>query len=254
MELGSWAAGSQGSLLITFQKAGRSRILQSGRDVMLSPGDLIIWDLGRRWEVDDSQSAVHLSVKIPSKRLAACLGDVEPCLMLPLRADDVRTQLLGSVIQGVGRLAFGSSAVQQPDAVSDLLLSAARVAFGGDSDGKDCGNRCDSFHREVFRVVDERCHDTSICVAGLAADLGMSLRSFQRIFHQKGTSPSSYILSRRIEMAAEKLRGLPPGSRATVTEVALASGFNDPGYFGRVFLKRFGVTPGEFLRRNRSLS
>jgi hypothetical protein len=65
MELGSWAAGSQRSLLITYQKAGRSRILQAGRDVMLSPGDLIIWDLGRRWEVDDSQSAVHLSVKIP---------------------------------------------------------------------------------------------------------------------------------------------------------------------------------------------
>ena len=35
-----------------------------------------------------------------------------------------------------------------------------------------------------------------------------------------------------------------------INTVAYNSGFNDPGYFGRVFKKEFGMTPIEWREKN----
>jgi len=73
----------------------------------------------------------------------------------------------------------------------------------------------------------------------------------QRLFHQAGTSPKAYILARRLEESAEQLRGAAGAGRVNITQLAFSLGFNDPGYFSRVFHEEYGVTPTEFLRRYR---
>ena len=244
----------QGAVIITLQQAGRSRVLQAGREVTMGPGDVVMLDLRRRWEVDDFQSSVHLQVKIPVARFVACVGDPAPYFVSPLRAGDARTTVLSSVIENIGRLVFASNAELQPDAVTDLLFSATRIAFDRAPQGTAAGGDTEQFRRDVFRFVDERLQDPGTSVAGLATALGMSLRSFQRVFYQSGTSPRRYILTRRIESAAARLRESPSAGKARITEVALASGFNDPGYFSRVFVHHLGLTPTEFLRKYRSVS
>jgi len=36
-------------------------------------------------------------------------------------------------------------------------------------------------------------------------------------------------------------------SKKTIAEIAYQSGFNSPTYFTRVFKKRFGISPTEFI-------
>ncbi len=83
----------------------------------------------------------------------------------------------------------------------------------------------------------------------LARHIGLSPTYLQRVFRaQVGESPAVYARRLRLERAAWLLSR--PG--ATVTEVALESGYEAPEAFTRAFRSRFGVSPSEYRRGLRS--
>jgi AraC family transcriptional regulator len=86
-------------------------------------------------------------------------------------------------------------------------------------------------------------------VADLARAAGMNRFTFMRAFRAAlGVSPYQYLLGYRLERAAEALRGR---THASVLEVALACGFDDPGRFARMFRARFGLSPRSYRQQER---
>ncbi len=76
----------------------------------------------------------------------------------------------------------------------------------------------------------------------LAAEAGMSERTFYRHFREAtGLTPALYRLRARLERAAEMLAD--PGETRSITEIALACGFDDSNYFSRQFRQQLKVTP-----------
>jgi len=61
-----------------------------------------------------------------------------------------------------------------------------------------------------------------------------------------GTTPSAYIMERRLRRAADWLTASPG---ASITEVAFELGFNDSAYFARCFRQQFGVPPRDWRRK-----
>ena len=85
----------------------------------------------------------------------------------------------------------------------------------------------------------------------LAKKAGMSLSTFKRAFKAvTGTSPIDYVLQARLARACHLLRD----ADKTVTEAALAAGFNDSNYFARRFRRRMGCTPREWRGKQRAAS
>ncbi|MFO6448377.1 helix-turn-helix transcriptional regulator [Erythrobacter sp. NE805] len=79
----------------------------------------------------------------------------------------------------------------------------------------------------------------------LAAHCGMSEFHFQRAFTRTvGCSPHRWQFLRRMERACELLR--QPGH--SVTDVALAVGYESPQSFARVFRRHYGCTPQGYRR------
>lgn len=73
----------------------------------------------------------------------------------------------------------------------------------------------------------------------------MSLSSFNREFKKKfNDSPKNYILLKRIEKAKELLSF----TNMSVKEIAFEVGFNDPLYFTRIFKKKTGMSPTNFIK------
>jgi len=83
-----------------------------------------------------------------------------------------------------------------------------------------------------------------ISLADLAAEAGLSrfqlLRSFCRA---TGMTPHAYMIQRRIDLVRRLIRG---GSR--LAEAAAAGGFADQSHMTRVFVQRYGLTPGAYAR------
>jgi AraC-like DNA-binding protein len=88
----------------------------------------------------------------------------------------------------------------------------------------------------------------AIALADLAALVGLSPHHFCRVFAKTfGRSPIRYLIERRIEHACALLdRGSLP-----IAEVAAKVGYDDPGYFARLFRQRVGVSPSSYGRGRR---
>jgi AraC-like DNA-binding protein len=107
-----------------------------------------------------------------------------------------------------------------------------------------------AFHRvreaeDIMRAYS----DEPLSMLRLAQCLGVGLRSLQMAFSTVycGLSPRDVLNAIRLEKARQRL--MRPHSAITVTEVALASGFNHLGRFAIAYLKRFGEHPSQTLKR-----
>lgn len=74
----------------------------------------------------------------------------------------------------------------------------------------------------------------------LAEELGISTRQLERLFGKfLNTSPKRYITELRLHRA----RNLIVQTEQSITEIAMACGFNSTSHFSKVFRSHFGVSP-----------
>lgn len=98
---------------------------------------------------------------------------------------------------------------------------------------------------ELASVADYiKAHSTEpISVKHLARIAGLSVRQFERKFHETfRTTPKHYLMRLRVLRACDDLLE----TRQSITEIALAAGFCDHSAFARHFRKHMGVSPREY--------
>lgn len=79
-------------------------------------------------------------------------------------------------------------------------------------------------------------------VTDAARALDYSREGFIRAFsRQAGMTPHAYRINDRLNLGRQLLR-----QRESISDIAYATGFSDQSHFGRMFLRYFGATPGQF--------
>ena len=87
--------------------------------------------------------------------------------------------------------------------------------------------------------------DGRVALQEVARECRLSVSHFPRAFRcSMGAAPHNWLLTRRVEVAKEKLRD----DRLSLTDVALACGFADQSHLTRVFTRMVGVSPGAWRR------
>ncbi len=90
-----------------------------------------------------------------------------------------------------------------------------------------------------------------ITASQIADTAHISEREGIRIFQKNvGMSPIEYLLSYRLNESLKYLSG----TDMTITEISYLCGFSESTYFGKVFKKHYGMTPGEYRQKNSSFS
>lgn len=90
--------------------------------------------------------------------------------------------------------------------------------------------------------IDENYINKDLSVPHLAAMCDMSENYFRRLFTKYyGVSPVKYINEKRMNYASEFLKS----GLYSVTETAALTGFDDVGYFSRLYKKITGEKPSE---------
>jgi AraC-like DNA-binding protein len=104
----------------------------------------------------------------------------------------------------------------------------------------------------VVRTVEEFIEanwDKPIDIAAMTSVAKVSARSLFRQFRKdRGYSPADFAKRVRLNHARELLE--QSGGEASVTQIALGCGFQNPGHFARDFRLAFGELPSEILRRS----
>jgi AraC family transcriptional regulator len=87
--------------------------------------------------------------------------------------------------------------------------------------------------------------DGGVPLKDVARECRLSVSHFSRAFRRTmGVAPHHWLLTRRIEVAKEKLRD----RRLSLSDVALVCGFADQSHLTRVFTGMVGVSPGAWRR------
>lgn len=98
---------------------------------------------------------------------------------------------------------------------------------------------------EKIRAYLTQTYQKNCTLSQLGAKFGLSPCYLQRQFKQYyGQSPFEYLVFQRIVHAKELLRT----TQKSVSEVAYAVGFENPGYFSRLFKRSEALTPQEYRR------
>ena len=87
-------------------------------------------------------------------------------------------------------------------------------------------------------------------VAAMVERSGMSERSFKRRFESAtGLAPLAYVHALRLEEAKQMLET----TNASIESIAREVGYEDPGFFSRLFKREVDLAPAEYRRRFASL-
>ena len=242
----------------------RQRIL--GQDIVFHKGELLLID----------KNCVHQDYLIDQPNVILFLG-LSNHMFDEIMNDNITTQKIISFLQ--------SALLKQKNLQQYLHFKPAQTS-GGDMDGclcqlleelrrNDTGSRqiCKGLMMRIFRflstdydfslsrelrramgwiVFEEiteyiKDHYASITIQDLVHTFHFQEDYFNRLIKSKaGMTYSEYVQKIRLDKAEQLLIS----SKLSIDEIAVAVGYNNKGYFYKLFQERFGMTPYRFRKKS----
>ncbi|MFC8063888.1 helix-turn-helix domain-containing protein [Streptomyces sp. NPDC057293] len=240
------------AVFLGLQVAGTSLVVQNGRECVLKPGQLAVYESISPYTLLFDNGVDHHFLRFPRSSLA-----------LP----DRLLRETGAVAMGadnpVAPLAFGyfsqlavTDALhqgRQADAVvepSVELLRAVLTAQHGNS-GRAKGPLEATLGLRITHFMRDHLADADLSAARIAAAHGISVRHLYAVLARSGISLGDWIRTRRLAECRRELAG-PAGRRRTVAAVGRSWGFVNATHFSKVFKRTYGMSPREWRDQNRA--
>ncbi|WP_051335847.1 helix-turn-helix domain-containing protein [Methylocapsa acidiphila] len=229
--------------------SGEYRLEQDGREAVLRPGDMAIYDAARPHNIICPTRFVKLIVSIPRALLREKAAGVEHCTARRIDGGSglgaVTADFVRSAARRAGELSqMEFSALSGPCA--DLLALALTSVQGRDA-APERGRAMTK--GRLKRFVEQRLHDPDLDVATIAAGVGLSPRYANDLFREDGASPMRYVWRRRLEHCRDDLLSAACAGR-TISDIAFGWGFNDLSHFSRAFKQTYGASPRDYRLRH----
>jgi AraC-like DNA-binding protein len=233
--------------------AGTELVEQDGRESLLHPGDMTVYDAARPHRLLFSSDFRKLILNIPRASLRERVAGLERFTALRIPARDgvgaVASGFLRSFADNAARLSAAESAALAEQALDLLALAIASVrpvdlAFSRSRSLSLC---------RVKAFLEQHLADPDLDADAVARGTGLSPRYTNKLFEDEGTSLMRYVWKRRLERCrGEMLDPAHAGHR--LSEIALRWGFNDLSHFSRAFRIQFGDAPRDYRRANAARS
>lgn len=230
---------------LALTKQGRQQVEQHGRTLSYGPGEAGLFCASEPYVLKNQTAyrAIYLefsrqafedryrggrSPLTATLNTAFGMGRVvsELCASMVLEANtlsaDVRERL-GSELLNVLAIAF--DAHPQDEATRDTAVMAVRL-------------------RQVTAYIDRNIGNPLLNPERIAGANQLSVRALHYLFKSTGMTVSDWMWERRLERCRDELEA-GTATRRTVTEIALAAGFNSMSHFSSLFRRKYGITPSQ---------
>ncbi|MCV7031969.1 helix-turn-helix domain-containing protein [Mycobacterium sherrisii] len=234
-------------LKVIVQLNGTSCVSQGGREAVLAPGDFVLYDTSRPYQI----------VSTGSSRMRAVTFSRDALRLAPSQLERVATHPI-SGRHGLGLVVaqYLSNITRQVDAggrsfschLADATLDLLAALFTERLDGSGESNISDGKIGLLFRVrayIERRLGDPRLGVAEIAAAHHISIRSLQKLFETDGQTVTGWIRTRRIEHCRRDLANASLAGQS-VGSIAGKWGLVDPAHFSRLFKSTYGLPPREY--------
>lgn len=230
------------------QASGSSVFCHYGHEARLSEGDFVLCDTGMPHYWNTTGPSVTVMVRVTPEVLREYLPSPEQfCGQHLGRAVGV-THTAAAMVRSLTQQADFGTRREYEARVARYLLEMISISY---TMGFDCRTSASAAawrrRNDVIRYIEDHLHDPSLTAESVADGVHLSPRHLRTIFAASGEKVSAYILRRRLEECARKIRD-PAWSGQTLMKIAFAWGFNSAAHFTRSFRDQFGVSPREYRR------
>ncbi|HEY5411066.1 MAG TPA: AraC family transcriptional regulator [Caulobacteraceae bacterium] len=239
--VGDQSKTGAGTFLLQLVHSGSCLVRHNALETELRAGDLFVADSRKPYGLVFEEPLHGLTVPVPWDRFAPSAEALEALAGRRIEAHAGAGAVLSGFLRGAWDHLAQGDGDDWPDAAEAVIWDLLDAVLQGDGARGIGAGRADQLRREARAHVDVRLSDPGFDSAELAGILGVSARYLQMVFAEVGTTPSRFLLARRLEAAASRLRRLD--RPCSITAVALECGFNDLSYFSRCFRRRFGLAP-----------
>ncbi|WP_293694589.1 helix-turn-helix domain-containing protein [uncultured Agrococcus sp.] len=240
--------GGEGYFKVSLLLSGSSMLVQDGREVLMQPGDLTIYDTSRPYSLLFDRDFQNLIMMFPKSRLdlpSAFLDDLTAVSLNEQHQhlSPVVTSFLShfparlTPLDTAARSKLARTSLDLLDTLLTDILGCER--YPADPQAKQ-------FER-IRQYIDDHLGSPALCPEQIAAAHFVSVRTLHAQFSRAGTTVSTWIRERRLERCRTDL-GDAALLHRSVSEIATRWGFNDAAHFSRVFRAAFGMPPSAYRR------
>jgi AraC-like DNA-binding protein len=244
------ARSDSDDLLLLLNLSGKGHHTQGGRQGDNEKGSFLLLDCRQPYTTIYPERVHSVTFKIPRQGLEARLGNLAELTARPIAPRGAVSGLAS------GFLSMLPSRIDTLDATAGSRLAEQAldlIALAVAEEAGQSGAMLSSVRKTtLFRlktVIETHLCEPHLRPTVVAAEAGISVRYANALLSHEGFSIERYILHRRLERCRRALED-PTQSHRQIGEIAFSWGFSDLSHFGRRFRAAYGLSPGEWRRRD----
>lgn len=227
---------------------GREYINFNGEDILLKPGDLLIWDSTRPMTFEVQDRLHKISVMMPLPRFQSWLPRSWFSIRHSLDGQSNSGQLLTDHVKSLRQSVFDGGCKDNYaliDATIGVLINA--LDPGTSDDPKPL--RVTQL-RNIKEYIKANIRNPDLSPAIIAKAGGMSSRYLHWLFNADADADTvkQYIFRQRLDLCARDLSN-PHMRNRKISDIAFYWGFQDTAHFNKRFKLQYNLSPGAFRER-----
>lgn len=232
----------------SLQVSGTGMLIQDGREALLQPGDLAIYDTGRPYSMVFESDMRMLVLMFPREQLGLPAETMKQLTAHTFSSDDGLGAMIIPFLHNISQNLDRVGGVTGPRLVqSGIDLIATMFANELELDA-DPGDSHQLLMQQIRRYIDQQLGSPDLGPAQIAAAHFISTRHLHGLFRQKGTTVSTWIREQRLEKCRRDLID-PLNAHLPVGAIAARWGLVDAAHFSRVFKAAYDTSPSELRVR-----
>ncbi|MBN9613908.1 MAG: helix-turn-helix domain-containing protein [Actinobacteria bacterium] len=242
------ADGGSGYYKVSLLLAGTSILVQDGKELVMRPGDLSIYDTSRPYSLLFGEEFRNLIMMFPKDRLDLPIPFTEQLTAVSLgqQHDGLAPVITAFLSQFPAQLTHLTDRVRTKLAHTSLDLMGTLLSSILDADPIQRDPH-QVLLQKIYSYIDLNLASPELSPGSIAAAHYISTRHLHALFRQADTTVSTWIRERRLERCRTDLLD-PVLADRTVSAIAARWGFADAAHFSRVFRSAYGISPSELRR------
>ncbi|WP_293395284.1 helix-turn-helix domain-containing protein [Nevskia sp.] len=222
---------------------GREHISFENEQIVLTPGDLLIWDTTRPMRFQVMESLHKVSVLLPLARLQSWLPRSWHSIRHKLDKDSNAAKLMASYVCSVSPM-FMSGAFSQSDGLTESAIGLLVTALEEPQLAISTSLR-EVQMEQVRGYIEAHLEDPELSPATIANGTRISVRYLHWLFKSTGTTAFQYVVHKRLLRCRLDLEN-PRMQGRKIIDIAYSAGFQNATHFARRFRDEFGMSPKDY--------
>ncbi|HEX3803355.1 MAG TPA: helix-turn-helix domain-containing protein [Solirubrobacteraceae bacterium] len=223
-----------------FVHKGVESVRESGREIMVTAGHVVMWDGLQPTDIEIVQPFYKRTLLFPRSRVLAVCPRLAELDGLPSLNDSGPARLLVRYMNALAA-ELPTLAPSAVIAAANVALELLRTVVEPELPAGRAAERT-ALRADIRRYVRTHLRDPELSPTSIAREFAMSIRALHALFEDGAESVAVLVRNERLQRCLEDLQQRNGGS---ITEIAFRWGFCDAAHFSRVFKRRYGATPSE---------